>query len=227
MNNLKEVAAKTDLKEAQFHAYVLSCLIGIKWSSSGVDTSAIFNDRLFNVVKEYIGKFYSFNEPIVADILRLMKDKSRTNIKKETKSVLPSIFKKRGFQLPEEIPAGTIQVDKELVARLRNKVTVIKKESDMTSEEIDITLDSIDNGETPEIISTDVTKSSNGGANLSLPEGVNASELTIDNFKEKTGRRFRMTKDQKSRGLDREAAFAEFKQQLIEVHGESGGFNDE
>lgn len=33
--------------------------------------------------------------------------------------------------------------------------------------------------------------------------------LTLDNYKEKTGKRFRMTKDQKKRGLTREQAFSE------------------
>jgi hypothetical protein len=89
----------------------------------------------------------------------------------------------------------------------------------MTSEEIDTTLDSIDNGETPSIVSADTNKSSTGGANLSVPEGVQVSELTLDNFKEKMGRRFRMTKEQKGRGLDRQQAFEEFKNQLDVING--------
>ena len=39
-------------------------------------------------------------------------------------------------------------------------------------------------------------------------------ELTLENYKELTGKRFRMTKEQKKRGLSRLAAFNEFMESL-------------
>jgi len=41
---------------------------------------------------------------------------------------------------------------------------------------------------------------------------VEYDAVTIDNFHEKTGKRFRMTKEQKERNLSRNEAFGEFQQ---------------
>tara|TARA_R100000458_G_C8252259_1_gene228965 strand:+ start:1080 stop:1295 length:216 start_codon:yes stop_codon:yes gene_type:complete len=44
-----------------------------------------------------------------------------------------------------------------------------------------------------------------------LEEGIDDEEsISLEEYKEKTGKRFRMTKEQKSRGLSREEAFKEF-----------------
>jgi hypothetical protein len=45
---------------------------------------------------------------------------------------------------------------------------------------------------------------------MNLPLTVDLSSLTVDNFQSVTGHRFRMTKDQKSRAITREAALTEF-----------------
>jgi hypothetical protein len=48
--------------------------------------------------------------------------------------------------------------------------------------------------------------------NFFIPEGVNPADLTLDNYRELTGKRFRKTKDQEVvRSLTREEAFAESK----------------
>ena len=50
-------------------------------------------------------------------------------------------------------------------------------------------------------------------AELNKPEKVKKKEIPLANieaYKEATGKRFRMTKDQKSRGLSRDQAFKEF-----------------
>jgi len=39
---------------------------------------------------------------------------------------------------------------------------------------------------------------------------INFDGLTLENFSERTGHRYRMTKAQKNRGLTREAAFQEW-----------------
>lgn len=45
---------------------------------------------------------------------------------------------------------------------------------------------------------------------MELPVTVDLDSLTLDNFQAVTTHRFRMTKDQKSRAITREAALAEF-----------------
>jgi len=56
--------------------------------------------------------------------------------------------------------------------------------------------------------------------NFFVPEGVNPESLTLENYREVTGKRFRMTKDQKEvRGLNRETAFVESKALAISQLG--------
>lgn len=48
--------------------------------------------------------------------------------------------------------------------------------------------------------------------NFFVPASVSVDDLTLDNYRELTGKRFRMTKDQRViRDLTREQAFAESK----------------
>lgn len=57
--------------------------------------------------------------------------------------------------------------------------------------------------------------------NFFIPEGVNAEDLTLENYRTVTGKRFRMTKDQtKVRGLARDVAFEESKALAISQLGE-------
>ena len=46
-----------------------------------------------------------------------------------------------------------------------------------------------------------------------LPETTTARWTTIDEYKEATGKRYRMTREQKQRGISREEAFQEFLQE--------------
>ena len=58
--------------------------------------------------------------------------------------------------------------------------------------------------------------------NFMIPEGVSPESLTFDNYREKTGKRFRMTKDQfKVRGMSREEAFEESKSLAVSQLGEA------
>ncbi len=57
--------------------------------------------------------------------------------------------------------------------------------------------------------------------NFLIPPGTNPADLTMDNYREVTGKRFRMTKDQaKVRGLSREQAFDESKALAISQLGD-------
>lgn len=59
--------------------------------------------------------------------------------------------------------------------------------------------------------------------NFVLPEGVNPSTITLDNYRKVTGARFRMTKDQmKVRGISRAVAFEESKSLAIAQLGQTG-----
>ncbi len=58
--------------------------------------------------------------------------------------------------------------------------------------------------------------------NFFIPENVDPNSLTLENYREVTGKRFRMTKDQaKVRGLSREDAFVESKALAISQLGEN------
>ena len=51
---------------------------------------------------------------------------------------------------------------------------------------------------------------------LSSSNDVNAPFIDIDDYKKKTGKRFRMTKAQRDSGLTREQAFQEFMERMVE-----------
>ena len=51
---------------------------------------------------------------------------------------------------------------------------------------------------------------------LSNRNDVNAPFMDIDDYKKKTGKRFRMTKSQRESGLTREQAFQEFMENMVE-----------
>tara|TARA_B100000900_G_scaffold370055_1_gene348294 strand:- start:196 stop:411 length:216 start_codon:yes stop_codon:yes gene_type:complete len=51
---------------------------------------------------------------------------------------------------------------------------------------------------------------------LSNRNDVNAPFIDIDDYKKKTGKRFRMTKAQRESGLTREQAFQEFMENMVE-----------
>ena len=51
---------------------------------------------------------------------------------------------------------------------------------------------------------------------LSSSNDINAPFIDIDDYKKKTGKRFRMTKAQRDSGLTREQAFQEFMEKMVE-----------
>jgi hypothetical protein len=51
---------------------------------------------------------------------------------------------------------------------------------------------------------------------LANRDDVNAPFIDIEDYKKKTGKRFRMTKDQRDAGLSREQAFQQFMEKMIE-----------
>lgn len=62
----------------------------------------------------------------------------------------------------------------------------------------------------PEVVAP--KPSSSRATNFIIPPGMNPGDITLDNYREVTGHRFRMTKDQKDvRSLNRTDAFDESK----------------
>ena len=51
---------------------------------------------------------------------------------------------------------------------------------------------------------------------LSSSNDVNSPFIDIEDYKKKTGKRFRMTKAQRDAGLTREQAFQEFMENMVE-----------
>jgi len=51
---------------------------------------------------------------------------------------------------------------------------------------------------------------------LSNSNDINAPFINIEDYKKKTGKRFRMTKSQRELGLTREQAFQEFMENMVE-----------
>jgi len=51
---------------------------------------------------------------------------------------------------------------------------------------------------------------------LANRDDINAPFIDIEDYKKKTGKRFRMTKEQRDAGLSREQAFQEFMEKMID-----------
>ncbi len=70
--------------------------------------------------------------------------------------------------------------------------------------------------------SVNASTSSRVTVNFFIPEGVDPANLTLENYREVTTKRFRMTKDQfVTRGLSRKEAFVESKALAISQLGVS------
>jgi hypothetical protein len=150
--------------------------------------------HLAQIVKDYLA-FVCDKEWDKMQILDLMRGKQRSVIKEETQRLLPSMFKgKTAWPLVVPIELPQVKLDLEFISKLRVRL----KESDTTMDE-NMTTDK-------------------SAPRLSLPANVTADQLTLDNFSTLTGRRFRVTTEQKMRikagTLTREQAFQEFLKEL-------------
>jgi len=195
---------------AQFHAYVLSNLIGIRWSSQTSTITGSANDDLYEIVREYLAYVAGDDEWKKRLVLDGMRNKSASLIKSRTRRAFPSIFPRRKrarpFDVPEELKDEEVKFDPRRVELWRLRVKIIKEEIAM-NENI-LAQETTDETE----VVRDVTSSDTGSRvtiNFVIPQGTNPATLTLENYREVTGKRFRMTKDQKVRGLSREDAFAE------------------
>lgn len=206
---------------AWFHAYVLCGVIGIRWGKHA-PTYANSNPKLNNILREYLTYACGEDEWTKGRILEAMRYKTGPKMKEDARKAFPSLFprnrKARPLGVPEELnDIENVFFDSKRIERWRNRVKRIKKEiSDMNenavAQEATTSQSSVDGG-------------TDGGSNrvtvnFFIPENVDPQTLTLQNYREVTGKRFRMTKDQaKVRGLSREDAFVESKALAISQLG--------
>lgn len=209
----------------QFHAYILCSVIGIRWGRI-TPTSGTANPILGPLVKQYCKFAFPKKEDQhqIRRMLDVMRFKSGSAIKKETREAFPSLFPKNkkalSLRVPDELEDQEVNFDLSLIEKLRNKVREYKREITMSDNEVSLAKE-----DTPRVASTsgrnklpapppkdkvDVSPKTTK-VNFATPDGVDLSTVTLENYKEKTGARYRMSKDQKARGLTREVAFEESK----------------
>lgn len=206
---------------AWFHAYVLCGVIGIRWGKHA-PSYANSSPKLYSILREYLTYACGKDEWTKGRILEAMRFKTRTAIKADARVAFPSLFprnrKARSLGVPEELnDIENVFFDLERIERWRKRVKRIKKEiSNMTE---NATAQETTEA-TPRSSAPNSGSNSRVTVNFFIPEGVDATSLTLENYREVTGMRFRMTKDQaKVRSLTREDAFVESKALAISQLG--------
>ncbi len=183
-------------KDVEFYAYILGGFLNVQWH---LDT--MLQPVLRQVVKDFLFHLYGTEEFKKLGVLNAIRDKSRNQIKEVAKHKLPSLFTVRAawpLALPKEAPNAKFDI--EFIYRLKHTVDELKeKETAMEEQQ-----------KNPE----SQTQTSPKAPRFHLPAGVTAEQLTTENFRALTGRRFRVTTEQQNRitagTLTRDAAFAEF-----------------
>jgi len=194
---------------AWFHAYVMCGVIGL--SRGKTSASTYYHRGMNEVLREYLVYACGDDEWTKGRILEAMRFKTQTAIKVDARHAFPSLFprnrKARPLDVPEELKDETVNFDIERVKQWRDRVKAIKKEIIMN-----------ENAIAQEAEVADQSSATEGGSNsrvtvnFFIPEGVFPANLTLDNYRELTGKRFRMTKDQAVvRSLTRADAFVESK----------------
>jgi len=193
---------------AQFHAYVLGSVIGIRWGKHS-PTSGMGNPDLYAIVREYLVFAAGEDEWRKKDVLDAMRDKSSSGIKSDARRAFPSLFprrrKARPFGLPDELVEQEVSFDLKRIEDWKGRVKQIKQEFIMNENAVE---------QEAVVEATVETTNSNSRVtvNFFVPANVSVDDLTLENYRELTGKRFRMTKDQRVvRDLTREQAFAESK----------------
>jgi len=206
---------------AQFHAYVLGSVIGIRWGKH-TPTSGMGNPDLYGIVKEYLTFAAGSDEWSKKGILDAMRDKSGLAIKGDARRAFSSLFprnrKAKPLAVPDELVNVEVNFDLQLIEGWKERVKAIKKEFLMNENAL------AQEAATEDGNTVDSTGTSNSRVtvNFFIPQGANPADLTLENYREVTGKRFRMTKDQaKVRSLTREQAFAESKALAVSQLGDS------
>jgi hypothetical protein len=197
--------------------------MGVRWGKHA-PTYANSNDELKSILREYLAYACGDDEWTKGRILEAMRCKTGTAIKAAARKAFPSMFPRnkraRPLGVPDELSNEEVSFDTARIETWRRRVRAIKKEISMnenatTQETTEVSRPPIDRRPP-----TDQGGSSRVTVNFFIPEGVDPNSLTLDNYREVTGKRFRMTKDQaKVRGMSRVMAFAESKALAISQLG--------
>ncbi len=184
------LSKKDSPKNVAFYAYVLGCIVDVQWT-----TDHIRNPESYSKVKQYLTYLYGTDEWRKMGILNAIRDKSRKQIKDEARRMLPSLFTGRStwpLAVPKEAP--DVKFDIEFISKLRGVQIMNSQNNEVPVQQ-----------KAPKFL---------------VPETVDLSQLTLNNFRELTGHRFRVTTEQQNRikagTLTREQAFVEFMAELNE-----------
>ncbi len=195
-HNMARVASSVK-KEVSFYAYVMGGVLNLRWN---VET--MLHPALTKVMRDFLVHLYDGDEWKKIKVLDAIRDKSRNQIKDEARQALPSLFAGRAawpLALPKE--ASTAKFDIDFIYKLKERIEEIRKGDSLMEEQNNVQ-------------QTGDTTVSNKAPRFHLPAGVTPEQLTVDNFRTLTGRRFRVTTEQHNRitagTLTRDGAFAEF-----------------
>ena len=168
------------------------------------------NKDLELIVREYLTYVAGDNEFVKRSILDAMRDKSISAIKDDARHTFPSLFprnrKAKPLDIPEEIQDEDVKYNPELIEELKDRARMVKKELSMNENVVSE--------------SAEVSSNERVTVNFYIPPGMDVDNLTLDNYRSVTGKRYRMTKEQKARNLTREQAFEESRALAVSQLGD-------
>jgi len=202
---------------AIFYGYIMVSVIGIRWNIKS-KVNAMLNDGLNNIVREYLVHTCQDDEWLKRQVLDVARDSTPSNLREIIRHELPTMFKKRRLKplhVPDELEGEEVVFIPEFIYQLKDRVTSIKREIAMNEAENALAEDAVEGEDRTPNVQASVEPVV---VNFFIPQGVDAGELTLENYRELTGKRFRMTKDQKDvRGLSRAAAFDESRTKAMSL----------
>lgn len=208
---------------AVFYGYVLGYVIGVRWNLS--PTGGMGNPKMGLVVRKYLDHTCGADQWARLPILDVIRDRGRNAIRELAEDEFPSLFgvkgRQRPLQIPDELKGQDIKFDLDLITQLKDEVASIKKEIAMSTESTnEVTEEGVDTAPSTQKKATTIV----------VPPGVDVNSLTLDNFRQLTGKRFRMTKEQRAREqagqLTREQALEEFKTNVLGGGGSEEATNE-
>jgi len=207
--------------EALFYGFILGYHINIRWSTK--PSGPVLNDKMRDVLKSYLQFTCGNDEWKKRKVLDVIKE-SRTDIRRRVKQVFPSLFhrvKQKDLQVPEELKDVKINFDINIFNELKDKVSEIKKSFILESFENNYNDNVVDDKEN-NMIDPQQKPAPESGQQLETELVINGITIrTPDDYKRATGKRYRVTKEQKALiengTITREMAFKQFTTQLMGV----------
>lgn len=198
--------------EALWHAYVIRCYYNIPYN-----INVMLDKRFIKILKRYLDAVI-FNEYDKIPVLTLLRECKKDFIYRTAKKQFPSIFVKKRPKYQMRQPSTDELLDSafDLAAIQQlglDKIDIEEERRKIAMENIEINGDELD-GVMIDIVRQVPTGETTASGRPRLKEEVmkvDAGKLTVNNFLDVTGRRFRMTAKQRERyGDNREAAFQDW-----------------